>query len=192
MYVWSSILVNDKRLKCASPSHQNNEYSPKAHQRHLYRYSPLAACSETEFLVSAPEWSRICVHKTLPQDRDRVVKAVFRAKWRRKAMIQGPQSQSRLIRLSEVTKLTGIARSTIYKWMAGGTFPRPLKLSVRHVAWREHDILEWIADLSMSQGPNWPDNKPGLDSRRNCGARGMPLLDSSFSMPCPGRQTKES
>ena len=47
-----------------------------------------------------------------------------------------------LIRMPQVITLTGMARSTIYARMKEGDFPRPLKLSIRHVAWHKQDILD--------------------------------------------------
>lgn len=52
----------------------------------------------------------------------------------------------RLLRRAEVLQMTGIGgTSTLYGWMANGEFPRPVKLGVRRVAWRESDVREWIA-----------------------------------------------
>lgn len=62
------------------------------------------------------------------------------------------QNPVKLIRLPEVKSLTGMARSTIYERMKEGSFPRPLKLSIRHVAWRERDILDWIEALPVTGG----------------------------------------
>lgn len=50
----------------------------------------------------------------------------------------------KLLRRPEVEKRTGIARSTLYDWMAKGDFPKPVKLGVRLVAWRESDINSWL------------------------------------------------
>ena len=51
----------------------------------------------------------------------------------------------RLIRLSEVTELTSLAKSTIYKYIQLGKFPRQ-KGGLHHVAlWRESEVQEWIA-----------------------------------------------
>lgn len=62
------------------------------------------------------------------------------------------QNHIKLIRLTDVETMTGMARSTIYRRMKHGLFPRPLKVSIRHVAWREQDILDWLASLPTSQG----------------------------------------
>ena len=50
----------------------------------------------------------------------------------------------RLIRLKEVMHRVGLGRSTIYRWMDEGRFPRPVKLGPRSIAWEEIDIDEWI------------------------------------------------
>ena len=50
----------------------------------------------------------------------------------------------RLIRLREVMRMTGLARSTIYKVMKEGTFPSSVPLQSRAVAWVESEVQEWI------------------------------------------------
>ena len=49
-----------------------------------------------------------------------------------------------LLRRPEVTRRTGLSRSTLYVWMARGAFPKPIKLGTRSIAWRESDIEDWI------------------------------------------------
>jgi prophage regulatory protein len=56
------------------------------------------------------------------------------------------QSETRLIRLSEVQHLTGLGRSQIYALASRGDFPAPLKLSERCSAWQETSIRAWIAE----------------------------------------------
>ena len=50
----------------------------------------------------------------------------------------------RIIRLKEVIKSTGLARSTIYKYIAEGTFAKPVSLGDRCVGWVEEEVQEWI------------------------------------------------
>lgn len=50
----------------------------------------------------------------------------------------------RIIRLKEVIDSTGLARSTIYKFMAEGNFPRPLSLGDRCVGWVDSEVHDWI------------------------------------------------
>jgi prophage regulatory protein len=56
-------------------------------------------------------------------------------------------SQPALIRMKEVMKITGLGRTSIYRKMKEGTFPEPLRLGVRTVAWRSEDLNAWIAAL---------------------------------------------
>lgn len=51
---------------------------------------------------------------------------------------------TRLIRLPEVQHRVGLGRSTIYRWMAEGKFPKPVQLGGYAVAWAEDDIEGWI------------------------------------------------
>ena len=60
--------------------------------------------------------------------------------------------ESQLLRLGEVLGLLGIGKSTLYTWVAAGTFPAPLKLSPRAARWRQSDVEAWVADLPRRQG----------------------------------------
>lgn len=51
---------------------------------------------------------------------------------------------TRLIRIREVQHRVGLGRSTIYRWMAEGKFPKPVKLGAHTVAWNECDIECWL------------------------------------------------
>lgn len=53
---------------------------------------------------------------------------------------------NRFIRLNEVKALTGLGRSTIYKYINLGTFPNSVKLGARSVAWIEAEVMAWIAE----------------------------------------------
>ena len=52
----------------------------------------------------------------------------------------------RLIRLTEVKSRVGLGRSAIYAGIAKGSFPRPVKIGSRAVAWRETEISGWIEE----------------------------------------------
>jgi len=56
---------------------------------------------------------------------------------------------TRLIRLPEVKHRVGLGRSTIYRWMAEGKFPKPVQLGGYSVAWAEDEVEAWIADRLM-------------------------------------------
>ena len=55
-----------------------------------------------------------------------------------------PKRVTRLIRLKEVQHRVGLGRSTIYRWMAEGKFPKPVQLGGYAVAWAEDEIEDWI------------------------------------------------
>lgn len=50
----------------------------------------------------------------------------------------------RIIRLKEVMDLTGLSRSTIYKYIAECQFPIPVPLGDRCVGWLESEVHDWI------------------------------------------------
>jgi prophage regulatory protein len=52
----------------------------------------------------------------------------------------------RLIRLKEVIYCTGLARSTVYKYIAANTFPKPVPLGGRAVAWIQAEVDAWIEE----------------------------------------------
>lgn len=55
------------------------------------------------------------------------------------------QPPTRLIRLKEVQNRVGLGRSTIYRWMAEGNFPKPVRLGGHAVAWVLDDIDRWVS-----------------------------------------------
>ena len=57
-----------------------------------------------------------------------------------------------LIRLNRVIERTGLSRSTIYAQIQNGTFPKPISLGERSVAWIDDEITDWIdAKISASR-----------------------------------------
>jgi prophage regulatory protein len=48
-----------------------------------------------------------------------------------------------LLRLRKVLELTGLGRSTVYRMMSDRTFPAPVRLGKRAVAWRHEDVEQW-------------------------------------------------
>ncbi|MCF1252470.1 AlpA family transcriptional regulator [Pseudomonas putida] len=50
----------------------------------------------------------------------------------------------RILRMKTVIEITGLARSTVYKYVAEGIFPKPLSLGGRSVGWLESEVNSWI------------------------------------------------
>ena len=63
-----------------------------------------------------------------------------------------PTRPARLLRLSDVEARIGLKKSTIYAGMAAKTFPAPVRLGNRCVAWHEAEIDGWIASRSRVKG----------------------------------------
>jgi prophage regulatory protein len=55
-------------------------------------------------------------------------------------------NSDRIIRLKTVLARTGLSRTTLYRKMGEGTFPRQVKISIHGAGWRESAINRWIAD----------------------------------------------
>lgn len=51
---------------------------------------------------------------------------------------------SKLLLRPEVEQEVKFSRSQIYRLMALGQFPKPIRLSARSVAWLESDIKAWL------------------------------------------------
>lgn len=52
----------------------------------------------------------------------------------------------RIVRLKTVLARTGLSRSTLYRKIREGTFPRQVSISVHGAGWHESAINRWIAD----------------------------------------------
>jgi prophage regulatory protein len=65
---------------------------------------------------------------------------------REASMLEQPYTfkPNTLLRLPQVKGRTGLSRSEIYRRIAVGTFPAPIKLGERARAWPEHEITAWI------------------------------------------------
>jgi len=50
----------------------------------------------------------------------------------------------RLLKMPEVSRLTGLPRSSVYWKIGKGEFPRPIKIGERASAWRSDEIEAWI------------------------------------------------
>lgn len=52
----------------------------------------------------------------------------------------------RIIRLKTVLTRTGLSRSTLYRKIADGTFPRQVSISIHGAGWHESAVQRWIAN----------------------------------------------
>ncbi|MGJ0578047.1 helix-turn-helix transcriptional regulator [Xenorhabdus bovienii] len=49
-----------------------------------------------------------------------------------------------VIKIHEVSRRTGLGKSTIYKYASEGMFPRPIKIGLRASAFIESEVDAWI------------------------------------------------
>ena len=73
----------------------------------------------------------------------------------------GGETVNRILRLPEVIRVSGLARSTIYLRMKEKTFPTQIKLATRSVGWLETSIQNWI-DLRISESREEGDQNDAL------------------------------
>ena len=64
-----------------------------------------------------------------------------------------PPASAAFLRLPEVIRRTGLSRSTIYLRVNKGTFPAPLKIGIRAIAWLEAEIDAWLAATVKAARP---------------------------------------
>lgn len=60
--------------------------------------------------------------------------------------------QYTLLRRPQVEAMTGLSRSTIYDRVRAGTFPAPISLGARAVAWVEAEVCAWISGRIEAAG----------------------------------------
>jgi len=54
------------------------------------------------------------------------------------------ENSDRIVRIKTVLERTGLTRSTLYRKIQNGTFPKQVSISVRCAGWRESAINEWL------------------------------------------------
>jgi prophage regulatory protein len=57
----------------------------------------------------------------------------------------------KILRLKAVMERTGLGRSSIYKFIAAGTFPKPISLGERAKGFVEAEVEEWIKARVMAR-----------------------------------------
>lgn len=62
----------------------------------------------------------------------------------------------RLLRRRQVEEITGLARSSIYRAMQQGAFPRPVRVGPAAVRWRLSEITAWLESRPVARGEHDP------------------------------------
>ncbi len=56
-----------------------------------------------------------------------------------------------LLRIATVTQATGLSSATIYRKLAAGAFPAPIRLGARCTRWKAADVRAWIQAQGVEQ-----------------------------------------
>ena len=67
----------------------------------------------------------------------------------------------RVMRLSEVKRITGLSRTTIWEMERAGRFPKHIRLTAKAIGWLESQIAEWIGELAAPPMTE-PDRRPNV------------------------------
>jgi prophage regulatory protein len=66
---------------------------------------------------------------------------------------------NQVLRLPAVKARTGLSRTTLYRQVSCGEFPRPVSIGKRAIGWVEAEIEGWI-DSRITQRPNSQGSTP--------------------------------
>lgn len=56
------------------------------------------------------------------------------------------EHDEKIIRLRTVLARTGLSRSTLYRMIASGTFPRQQRIGIQATGWYQSEVEQWITD----------------------------------------------
>jgi prophage regulatory protein len=72
-------------------------------------------------------------------------------------------STHRILRLGSVLERTGLSRSTLYRKIEQGSFPRQVRISERCIGWRDSDIEQWLRNPIYYSRADAGQDPSGLD-----------------------------
>jgi predicted DNA-binding transcriptional regulator AlpA len=67
----------------------------------------------------------------------------------------------RVMRLTEVKRVTGLSRTTIWEMERAGKFPKHVQLTAKAIGWLESQIGSWMEALGAPPTPE-PDRRPNV------------------------------
>jgi prophage regulatory protein len=67
-----------------------------------------------------------------------------------------PDTPDRILRLGAVLDRTGLSRSTVYRKIQAGTFPKNVQISTRCAGWRESAVEAWMRNPMSYQAADHP------------------------------------
>jgi prophage regulatory protein len=67
--------------------------------------------------------------------------------------------EERIIRLKTVLERTGLSRSTLYRKIGEGTFPRQIRIAARCAGWRESAVEAWLRNPIFYSAGDHPEQR---------------------------------
>lgn len=61
----------------------------------------------------------------------------------------------RLLRLDEVLRICAVSRSFVYREIAAGRFPRPVRVGPRAARWRLQEVTAWMDSRPEAWEETW-------------------------------------
>ncbi|ARM84762.1 AlpA family transcriptional regulator [Marinobacter salarius] len=136
----------------------------------LYKFSSLGQFPSAITLGGkSVGWKATAINQWIAQrirDRDQVpARSNHVTSWAVAIPADGKcETDLRVLRIKHVVALTGLARSTVYKYIDEKDFPRPVPLAGSSVGWIQAEVKYWLAQCFVSapedQATESPETQP--------------------------------
>lgn len=63
--------------------------------------------------------------------------------------------QFEILRIKDITRITGLSRTSIWRYIKSGSFPRPISLGgpgTRAVGWYASEVKDWLENRPRKTG----------------------------------------
>jgi prophage regulatory protein len=60
-------------------------------------------------------------------------------------------NETTLIEIEDVQTMIRLSKPTIYREIRRGVFPKPLRLARNRIAWKQVEILNWLAERAAAR-----------------------------------------
>ena len=67
-------------------------------------------------------------------------------------------TSDRILRINTVLDRTGLSRSTLYRKIQQGTFPKQMVISTRCTGWRASAVTEWMKNPMFYSVEDYPES----------------------------------
>lgn len=66
-------------------------------------------------------------------------------------MMSNELTQAKCIREKDLLKIIPFSKSTLWRKVANGTFPKPIKISTKVTVWKWFEIDQWFHQIELSE-----------------------------------------